>query len=159
MGKGGEGHFADALEQSDERRITGKIGAQRKGVDKKSNQIFKLRILAIRDSLVRIRNVELALGNSGACLFARQDYRRAYQRFQESLAQSRKVQRPSAQAFDELYLGRIYERENDSELAIEHYERGLRDQPWISNEIQLNLGLATAYRSAGNAQNLWLMRD
>lgn len=110
------------------------------------------RALTLRDSLVRPRNLILTLQNAGACLFARQDYRNAYQRFQEALVYSRNAQRLSAAAFDELYLGRIYERENDPELAIEHYERGLRSDPWSSNEVMLHLGLSTAYRSRGNAR-------
>ena len=110
------------------------------------------RVLAVRDSLVRPRNLILSLQNAGACSFARQDYRHAYQRFQEALVYSRKAHRLAAAAFDELYLGRIYERENDPELAIEHFENGLRSEPWNSNEIMLHLGLSTAYRSRGNAQ-------
>jgi CHAT domain-containing protein len=110
------------------------------------------RSLSMRDSLVRCRNVIVALQSMGGCLFARQDYRKSYQRFQEALAYSRNAHRLAAAAFHELYLGRIYERENDPELAIEHYEQGLHNEPWNSVEVMLHLGQSAAYRSLGNVQ-------
>ncbi|MFL6245142.1 MAG: tetratricopeptide repeat protein, partial [Thermoanaerobaculia bacterium] len=95
----------------------------------------------------------VAAARAGVTRLTRGDYRGALQLFRRGLDRSIELQDPANSAYLRLHIGRIYDRQNDPELAVAEYRQGLQVVPrGTIPEALIRQALARSLRRLGNAE-------
>lgn len=99
--------------------------------------------LSYRDAITRDR-VAALLSDLGLILFTRASYAAAYQTVSEALVLQEADRIEHAMAYNLVLLGRIFENQNDYELAIDYFRRATQYPTLKPSLIMARLGMARA---------------
>jgi CHAT domain-containing protein len=114
---------------------------------REGEELFK-RITDESDS-IEARGVSAAWAQIGVTRFIRQDFGGSYAAFSRELAEDERRGDP-VNGFALMYIGRIFERQNDPQLALTYFLRALKLPDILTTHALVLLGTARTYRALGN---------
>lgn len=124
-------------------------------VDESSREAERLFLHMVEheDEYSEPKTMPLAATNAGVTRLTRGDYRGALQLFSRALARSIELDDRQGSAYLRLHIGRIYDRQNDLELALAEYRQGLEQAvPGSIPEALIRQALARSLRRLGKPE-------